>query len=253
MPLILFSDLQLVTIMTKFASANAILNLVQLRTDTLFSLALTPVQWSAAANEIRLGRCIIKKLQLVLLQSSRSEATEAVKAVASAILEDRHLESLELQIENGFTDEAGVALAEALATNKTLRRLLLDDTMFASNIVHTKARLGAQAYEAFGSMLRVNTSLNLILPDDALDYDVGDKKDAELFNQMLIEQRLNEVGRGRPLTSSQTPREEWINALQELIATNDNDRFKVGCLYSLLRLYPDLCMLELNHSTNPGT
>jgi hypothetical protein len=32
------------------------------------------------------------------------------------------------------------------------------------NPVHAQATLGAQAYEAFSAMLRVNTSLNLKLP-----------------------------------------------------------------------------------------
>jgi hypothetical protein len=80
--------------MTESASADAIRNLLQLPKDTELTLSLTPEQWLAVADEIRLGRCLIKKLRLVLLQSSISEATEAVKAVASAIREDRHLESL---------------------------------------------------------------------------------------------------------------------------------------------------------------
>jgi hypothetical protein len=42
---------------------------------------------------------------------------------------------------------------------------------------------------------------------------------------MRIEKRLNEVGRGRLLESSQTPREEWVNALQELNALHDDDDF----------------------------
>jgi hypothetical protein len=87
-----------------------------------------------------------------LLQSSNYEATEAVKAVASAIREDNHLESLVLQMEDGFTDEAGVALAEALTINKTLRMLFLDDSFFTSDRDHNKASLGAQAYKAFGAM-----------------------------------------------------------------------------------------------------
>jgi hypothetical protein len=98
-------------IMTEFASVDAIRNLLQLPTDTGLHLALTPVQWLAVADEIRLGRCLIKNLILDMFQCSSFESTEAVKAVASAIREDHHLESLVLRMEDGFTDEAGVALA----------------------------------------------------------------------------------------------------------------------------------------------
>jgi hypothetical protein len=120
---------------------------------------------------------------------------------------------------------------------------------FASDPDPTKARLGAQAYEAFGTMLRVNTSIKLDLPtfDDA---DLVDESEIEYFKQILIEQRLNDVGRGQLLASSQTPKEEWINALQKLNAPNRDDLFEIGCLYSLLRLNPSVCMLELNDTTN---
>lgn len=46
-----------------------------------------------------------------MVQIARSEATEATKALASAIRLDRSLEHLTLMMENGFTDEAGVALS----------------------------------------------------------------------------------------------------------------------------------------------
>jgi hypothetical protein len=177
--------LQPVFIMTKFVSANAIRNLLQLPTGTELCLILSPDYWLAVANEIRVGRCLIKNLDIDMFSSSSSEATEAVKAVASAIREDRHLESLELRMEDGFTDEAGVALAEALAINKTLRNLRLDDSVYASDYGRTTASLGAQAYEAFGAMLRVNTSIKLDLL--TFDADVGNEKQIEQFKQMLIE------------------------------------------------------------------
>jgi hypothetical protein len=235
---------------TKCASADAIRNLLQLPTDTGLSLKLTPDYWLVVADEIRQGRCLIKKLSLDMFLCSNSEASEAVKAVASAIREDHHLESLVLEMVDGFTDEVGVALAEALTINKTLRQVDLDDDSVARDPVHTRASLGAQAYEAFGAMLRINSSIELDLP--TFDADVGDEREIEYFNQILIEQRLNEVGRGRLLASSQTPREEWVNALQELNAPNDDDLFEIGCLYSLLRLNPSVCMLELNDITNSG-
>jgi hypothetical protein len=107
------------------ASADAIRNLLQLPTDPGLSLALTPVQSLAVADEIRLGRCRSKELHLMLGDTSSSEATEAVTAIASAIRKDCNLESLRLRIMDGITDEAGVALAEALTINKTMRKIAL--------------------------------------------------------------------------------------------------------------------------------
>jgi hypothetical protein len=54
--------LHLVFITTKFTSANAIRNLLQLGPATDLCLAVTPDQWLAVADEIRLGRCRRKAL-----------------------------------------------------------------------------------------------------------------------------------------------------------------------------------------------
>jgi hypothetical protein len=80
-----------------------------------------------------------------------------------------------------------------------------------------------------------------------VNFTVTDERIVDSHNQMVIEERLNEVGRGRLLTSSSnhTTREEWVNALYELSAVNINDTsaFLVSCLYGLLRLNPSLvCM-----------
>jgi hypothetical protein len=58
-------------------------------------------------------------------ETTRSEATKAAKALASTIRLDRNQKYLTHRMENGFTDEAGVALAEALAVNKTLHAISL--------------------------------------------------------------------------------------------------------------------------------
>jgi hypothetical protein len=233
--------IQQVFVMSNFASADAVKNLLQLPTDTSLRLALKPDLWLVVADEICQGRCLTRDLMLWMAQSSCFAATEAVKAVANAIRRDRHLESIALVMENGFTDEAGVALAEALTINKTLRIILLDEMLFISTFVLSKASLGAQAYEAFGAMLRVNTGLDLELP--TFDANASNEMDIGHFKQMRIEQRLNGVGRGRLLASSQTPREEWVNALQKLNGPNIRDLSDVNCMYSLLRLHPDVCML----------
>jgi hypothetical protein len=59
---------------------------------------------------------------------------------------------------------------------------------------------------------------------------------------MMIEQRLNQAGRGSLLASSQTTREEHVDTLYTL-STYDCDEFpafRLGCVFSLLRLNPSV-------------
>jgi hypothetical protein len=232
-----------VTIITKYASADAMKHLLQLPADTSLVLVLEQENWLAVADEIRRGRCNVRSLDLHIPSVTISEATEAVKAVASAIQLDCNLEHLRLHTENGFTDEAGVALAKALTVNKTLRMVILSTVQpVHGRDVHNKATLGAKSYEAFSVMLRTNTNLNLELPP--FENAGADEKLSESFLQLLIEQQLNQAGRGRLLASSQTTKEEWVDALHELNSCNVDfpPAFQVSCLFSLLRLHPDTCM-----------
>jgi hypothetical protein len=112
-----------VSISTKCASVGAMKNLLQLQSAAILTLGLTTEHWLAVADRIRQGRCNVQNLNLVLLQSSNFNDTEVVEAVASAIREDSTIESLGLLTNYDFTDEAGVALAEALTVNQTLRML----------------------------------------------------------------------------------------------------------------------------------
>jgi hypothetical protein len=178
-----------------------------------------------------------------------------VQELASAIRLDRNLENLYIQMEDGFTDEAGVALAEALTVNKTLRKLHLSVQPVFPDAVGVSLpnpdAVGAPAYEAFGAMLRSNASLHLELPrfrSAGVDPRLIDSL-IELCKQINIEQRLKDVGRGRLLSSSsQTTREEWVDALHELSSfdANDSPSFNVSGLYSLLRLNPAICMLKVD-------
>jgi hypothetical protein len=192
-------------------------------------LILENEYWSAVADEIRRGRCNVQTLTLAMTKGTVFEDAEAVKAVASAIRLDQKLTHLTLRMGDGFTDEAGVALAEALMVNTTLRKI---------DLSHRTATLGVPAYEAFSAMLRINTSLVLEIPPDIPAG--ADERLRESRKQMRIEQRLNQVGRGRLLASRQTTREEYIDALNELNPDNYDDAFQVSCLYSLLRLNPSI-------------
>jgi hypothetical protein len=239
--------LGMVTITTTSASADAMKTLLQLPNNTYLILIANTEHWSAVADGIREGQCNIKNLYLYsLLRSSSSEDTEAVKSLASAIRLDCNLERLKLGIKY-FTDEAAMALAEALTVNKTLRKITVSvDNASGVRQVLDADVLSALAYDAFSTMLQVNTSLVLELPQ----LRAGNKSLVISHTRMLIEQQLNNVGRGRLLASSQTPREAWVDALNELNAPTVDVAFQVSCLYSLLRLHPDVCMLELNHTAN---
>jgi hypothetical protein len=203
------TSLQKVTITTRRASADAIRNLLQLRSGTILRLTIHDLdQWMAVADEIRQGRCRVRGLVLSMLLnrgSSGETDTAVVKAIAIAIRRDGNLEGLSLTMNKGFSNEAGVALAEALTVNTHLRVVCLANTGNPD-----RAALGASAYEAFGAMHRVNTNLSLELPPyvDA----IGDERRLEFYNQMRIEQRLNSAGRGLILSVIYSPREEWVKA-----------------------------------------
>jgi hypothetical protein len=231
-----------VTIMTKCASTEALQNLLQLHKATGLVLALTSDHWLAVVDEIRQGRCNIRVLHLTMIEGTISGATKAVQKIANAIRFDSKLERLTLKMENGFTDEAGLSLAEALTVNTTLRKITLS---INSSIrwARNRAALGVSAHQAFSAMLRVNTSLALKLPP--LESAVADERLIDSRNQMLIEQRLNKVGRGRLLASRQTTREEWVYALHESNSRNVSrpPALQVSCLYSLLHMNPSVvCM-----------
>ncbi len=98
-------------------------SLLQLQSAAYLRLVLETERWLAVTDEIRRGRCNVQRLFLTILEATKSKAIEAVKAVASAIQIDENLEYLSLQLEDVISDEAGVALAEALTVNKTLRKM----------------------------------------------------------------------------------------------------------------------------------
>jgi hypothetical protein len=242
--------LRVLTIMTTCASAYVMENLLQLHSATEVCFVTNIKHWSVMADEIRQGRCNVKRLNLAMLRGGVSDTTEVVKAVASAIRMDQNLELISLRTENGFTDEAGVALAEALTVNTTLRNIILAHLPLSTdNPLPNTYAFGTPAYEAFGAMLRRNTSLNLVLPPFSCTD--GDQRLLESCTQVAIEQRLNQVGRGRLLASSgHNTREEWVDALHKLSTYDaiDSPSFDVSCLYTLLRLHPAVCMSRVDDS-----
>jgi hypothetical protein len=179
-----------VLIKTSCDITGAIKNLLQLGPATELRLVLETDQSFAVADAIRQGHCNIKHLCLDMFLSSSSEA---IKAIASAIRLDRNLESLRLLTMNDFTHEAGVALAEALTVNKTLHKISLSLEPAFGGQVQDADEMSAPTYEAFSTMLRINTSLILELPP--FKATGVDERLVNSRNQMRIEQGLNHVGR----------------------------------------------------------
>jgi hypothetical protein len=145
----------------------------------------------------------------------------------------------------GFSNEAGVALAEALTVTTNMRVLSLAD---AGN--PDRALLGASAYEAFSAMYRVNTNLSLELPPYV--NAIGDERRLDFYNQMRIEQRLNSAGRGNLFSVTHSPREDWVDALHDLntASANESPAFHISCWYSLLRLNPNVCSSQVVEPTH---
>jgi hypothetical protein len=221
-------------------------------------LGLKLDRWLAVADEIQRGSCDLQKLTLTMFEFELASsvatetAAEAVKEIASAIRQDRNLKCLELRMDNSFTDEAGVALAEALTVNETLQKVVLVDARSISPRRRNAATFGVPAYEAFSAILRVNTSLKLKLPP--LGTAGGDQRVRESHVQMCIERHLNKAGRGKLLASSQSTRGAWVDALQKLNATtvDSTPAFQVSCMYSLLRLKPPAWMFSPSDTSNSG-
>jgi hypothetical protein len=74
--------------MTECASAEALRNLLHTPRLTSLSLKLNTEHWLAVANEIQHDRNKIRVLGLAMFEGTSSEATAAVKAIASAIRQD---------------------------------------------------------------------------------------------------------------------------------------------------------------------
>jgi hypothetical protein len=166
-----------VAIRTKCASADALRNLLHSPRLADLNLVLTLEEhWLVVAGEIQRGHCDLQNLTLTLamlqrapgsetIETATETATVAVKAIASAIRQDHNLLTLVLEVKNGLTDEAGVTLAEALTVNKTLQKVVWVDNNIICCRDFNALGFGAEAYEAFSAMLRINTSLTtLVLP-----------------------------------------------------------------------------------------
>lgn len=210
------------------------------RSPVLECLDLKTTEWESVAEVIGQDACRIKTLKLSTLRCPGSGA----EALARVVGQNRHLQSLTLRVGTGFTDALGVALAQALQANTTLRELALVDQWDYG--FRTTDHMNVSSYQALRKMLRVNTSVILKVP--ALDFRwSSDLVDIvrPYYDRMRIEMRLNAAGRGGLMLGSQAARAAWMNTLYELITQAQvNDDLQVDCLYTLLKLNPSICHLD---------
>ena len=201
--------------------------------------------WLVIADEIRNG--FFRPETLVLVRTTASsafETAEAIQVILGAIECNSSLRKLSLYSTTGFSDEMGVALAKALTVNTTMVWIDLQNTYTTSNSAYHPSQppntLGAEAYKEFIAMLKINMNVRLKLPNLKSDADSETRVQQSL---MRIESNLNEAYCGSLVTSNQTTREEWVNALQRLndSCKNDGASFHLSCVYSMLQRNPSLC------------
>lgn len=200
-------------------------------------------EWMVVANCLQQHTASLKELVLSS-HFTKSDTNTAIQELAEAIQQDQHLLRLRLEMCNGYTDKAGVALAKAIQINTTLRHVDLDENGGCGEASgDTRNSMGVKAYKALTAMAVTRSDLKLGVP--AVDRGASNA-DKEQFAKMRIELRLNAVGRRELLVTSPTTREAWVNGLLQLNADScqENHDIKVDCLFTFLLLNPTVCQLD---------
>jgi hypothetical protein len=213
-----------------------------IRCVTNLHLLATLDEWLVVVDEIRNHNTGLQELVLSSHLSSTDTDT-AIVGLAQAVKHDQHLQRLRLEMCNGYTDKAGVALAEAVQINTTLRLVDLDENGSCGEASgDTRNSMGFSAYKAFTTMVVARSDhLELGVPAADKGASIADK---DQYDKMRIELRLNAVGRRQLLATSPTTRDAWVNALLELNSDEENCDIKVDCLYTFLLLNPTVCQLH---------
>jgi hypothetical protein len=218
-----------------------------LRAPTFTSLHMlaTMDEWLVVANELQQNTACLKELVLSS-HFTKSDTNKAIGALATAIQQDEHLVRLRLEMCNGYTDDAGVALAEAMRLNTVLRHVDLDENGGCGEASgDTRNTMGCTAYKALTAMAVTRSDLKLGVPVVDKSASTADK---EQYARMRIELRLNAVGRRQLLATSPTTREAWVNGLVKLNTRSTdaqgNRNIQVDCLYTFLLLNPTVCHLD---------
>jgi hypothetical protein len=230
---------QICTDAVNYVTPQAVRELL-VRAPALQYLDLKTTEWAAVAEIIGQESCHIQTLKLSTLRCPGAGAI----SLARAVEQNRHLLSLTLRVRTGFPDAVGVALAQALQVNTSLKELVLVDQWDFG--FRTTDHLNISAHEAFRKMLRMNTSVVLKVPPRCSPDSIDMVR--PYYDRMLIEMRLNAAGRGKlMLPGSQASKAKWVNTLHELIVQDDgksDDDLQVDCLYTLLKLNPSICQLD---------
>jgi hypothetical protein len=203
-------SVQIWTDTVNYVTPQAVRELL-VRAPVLQCLDLKTTEWEAVAEQIGQDSCHIETLKLSTLRCPGSGAGSLARVVG----QNRHLLSLTLRVGTGFTDALGIALAQALQVNTSLKELVLVGEWDYG--FRTTDHMNIPAYQALRKMLRVNTSVVLKVPalDSRWNPDLVDIV-RPYHDRMLIEMRLNAAGRGKLMLGSQASKVKWVNTLHEL-------------------------------------
>jgi hypothetical protein len=247
-----------VDITTRCASDGAMASLLRVgvqETDTSLRLVLNTHQWAAVTGAIAACRCHVRRLTLVvgshevradddglliqirddMLNGIDNLVTTLAGAIREADMEDGgnpNLAYLTLELPGDgirISAAAGIALAAALAANRTLRLFSL-----------VNANFGANSYGVLRDMLRLRTNLVLVLPRLLISENQLVKN---AHSRMMIVQRLNQAGSGRLL--NQMTREVMLDILNDLIRVTaaDPPELQVECINHLVQANPSVLVL----------
>jgi hypothetical protein len=231
-------SVQILTDAVNYVTPQAVRELL-VRAPALQHLDLRTTEWEAVAEIIGQESCHIQTLKLSTLRCPGIGALSLARAVG----QNRHLQSLTLRLGTGFTDDLGVALAQALQVNTSLKELILVDQWDYG--FRTTDHMNIAAYQALRNMLRVNTSVVLKIPNFDTRWSPGLADSlVRSYYRMLIEMRLNAAGRGGLMLGSQASKAAWVRTLHELIVQDNDDDSQVDCLFTLLKLNPSICQLD---------
>jgi hypothetical protein len=207
-------------------------------------------EWSVLADVLIEPTCTLEKLSLKCYQADPEDCLALLQSMEL----NTSLLSLSLQVNRGFTDEVGFALAQVLHSNRVLNHveLLSGWTVNATQQSH----LSGPAYQALIDVLQVNHSVVIHVSSPSnLPEDVD-----ALAREFHMQSFMNQAGRWR-LYKDVSQKSEWIDAfatLNELtmdgeaseVETHDTlnsmlhlsrPECSLSCIYRLLVDNPMLC------------
>jgi hypothetical protein len=162
-------------------------------------------EWGILAEVLHEPTCTLETLALKCYQADPEDCL----ALLQSLHANTCLRSLSLQVNRGFTDEIGVALADVLRENRSLTsvELLSGWTVNAMQQSH----LSGAAYQSLIDVLQVNhhVAIHVSAPSHLpADVDL-------LAREFQMQSYMNQAGRGT-LYQNLSNRAQWIEAFAKL-------------------------------------